>query len=316
MLDPRVRTYARTIVLDAGVRNRYDIAKAFESHFRENFGYTLQMTAGGKDPLADFLFRVKAGHCEYFSTAMAVMLRTEGIATRVVNGFLPGEYNGTADVFTVRQSDAHSWVEVYFPETNAWVTFDPTPAAGRVEPQHAGFTAALGKYAEAFELLWFQYVVGYDRQEQRTLATSLHNQATRYQYTVAKAVDRLQRLSSPLWQQPVWALVLLALLAAIALLLIRFKRFGWRGLKIRTRPVDSARSAIEFYERLTRLLIRKGFKRAPDQTPLEFATSAGLNEAVIITGAYNRVRFGAEQLSAAELSQIEALLSKAEREEK
>jgi transglutaminase-like putative cysteine protease len=316
MLDPRVRTYARTIVLDAGVRNRYDIAKAFESHFRENFGYTLQMTAGGKDPLADFLFRVKAGHCEYFSTAMAVMLRTEGIATRVVNGFLPGEYNGTADVFTVIQSDAHSWVEVYFPETNAWVTFDPTPAAGRVEPQHAGFTAALGKYAEAFELLWFQYVVGYDRQEQRTLATSLHNQATRYQYTVAKAVDRLQRLSSPLWQQPVWALVLLALLAAIALLLIRFKRFGWRGLKIRTRPVDSARSAIEFYERLTRLLIRKGFKRAPDQTPLEFATSAGLNEAVIITGAYNRVRFGAEQLSTAELSQIEALLSKAEREEK
>jgi hypothetical protein len=114
----------------------------------------------------------------------------------------------------------------------------------------------------------------------------------------------------------VWALVLLALLAAIALLLIRFKRLGWRGLKIRTRPVDSARSAIEFYERLTRLLIRKGFKRAPDQTPLEFATSAGLNEAVIITGAYNRVRFGAEQLSAAELSQIEALLSKAEREEK
>ena len=316
MLDPRVRTYAQTLVLNAGARNRYDIAKAFESHFRENFGYTLQMTAGGKDPLADFLFRVKAGHCEYFSTAMAVMLRTEGIATRVVNGFLPGEYNGTADVFTVRQSDAHSWVEVYFPGTNAWVTFDPTPAAGRVEPQHAGFTAALSKYAEAFELLWFQYVVGYDRQEQRTLATSLHNQATRYQYTVAKAVDRLQRLSSPLWQQPVWALVLLALLAAIALLLIRFKRFGWRGLKIKTRPVDSARSAIEFYERLTRLLIRKGFKRAPDQTPLEFATSAGLNEAVIITGAYNRVRFGAEQLSSAELSQIEALLSKAEREEK
>ena len=315
-LDPRVRTYARTVVRSAGVRNRYDIAKAFESHLRENFGYTLQMTAGGADPLADFLFRVKAGHCEYFSTSMAVMLRSEGIATRVVNGFLPGEYNEKADVFTVRQSDAHSWVEVYFPETNAWVTFDPTPAAGRVEPQHAGFTAALGKYAEAFELLWFQYVVGYDRQEQRSLATSLHNQAARYQYTVAKTLDRLQRLSAPLWQQPVWALLLLLLLGGIGFLLLRFKRFGWRGLKIKTRPVDSARSAIEFYERLTRLLVKKGLQRTPDQTPLEFAVGAGLNEAVIITGAYNRVRFGAERLSSAELRQIEALLSKAEREEK
>ncbi|MFZ0063924.1 MAG: DUF3488 and transglutaminase-like domain-containing protein [Pyrinomonadaceae bacterium] len=313
-LDPRVRAYARTVVRSAAVRNRYDIAKAFESHFRENFGYTLQMTAGGADPLADFLFRVKAGHCEYFSTSMAVMLRSEGIATRVVNGFLPGEYNETADVFTVRQSDAHSWVEVYFPESNAWVTFDPTPAAGRVEPQHAGFTAALGKYAEAFELLWFQYVVGYDRQEQRSLATSLHNQAARYQYTVAKALDRLQRLSAPLWQQPVWALLLLLLLGGIGFLLLRFKRFGWRGLKIKTRPVDSARSAIEFYERLTRLLVKRGFQRTPDQTPLEFASGTGVTEAVMVTAAYNRVRFGAAELSAREAKQIEELLARFDKE--
>jgi transglutaminase-like putative cysteine protease len=313
-LDPRVRAYARTVARSAAVRNRYDIAKAFESHFRENFGYTLQMTAGGADPLADFLFRVKAGHCEYFSTSMAVMLRSEGIATRVVNGFLPGEYNEKADVFTVRQSDAHSWVEVYFPETNAWVTFDPTPAAGRVEPQHAGFTAALGKYAEAFELLWFQYVVGYDRQEQRSLATSLHNQAARYQYTVAKTLDRLQRLSAPLWQQPVWALLLLLLLGGIGFLLLRFKRFGWRGLKIKTRPVDSARSAIEFYERLTRLLVKKGLQRTPDQTPLEFASGTGVTEAVMVTAAYNRVRFGAAELSAREAQQIEELLARFDKE--
>ena len=314
-LDPRVRAYARSIVQSAGARNRYDIAKAFESHFREKFGYTLQMTAGGADPLADFLFRVKAGHCEYFSTAMAVMLRSEGIAARVVNGFLPGEYNETADVFTVRQSDAHSWVEVYFPETSAWVTFDPTPAAGRIEPQHAGFTAALGKYAEAFELLWFQYVVGYDRQEQRTLATSLHNQASRYQYTIAKGFDRVQRMLWPLWRQPLWTLALLTLLVAIALLLLRIKRLGWTGFRIKTRRMDSTRSAIEFYERLTNILAERGIKRAPDQTPLEFAASTGVSEALIITGAYNRVRFGAEQLSAQETKQIEELLARSEKGE-
>ena len=92
------------------------------------------MKASGPDPVADFLFNVKAGHCEYFATAMAVMLRTRGVVARVVNGFLPGEYNEAAGAYTVRQSDAHSWVEVYFPETRSWVTFDPTPSAGRVEP--------------------------------------------------------------------------------------------------------------------------------------------------------------------------------------
>jgi hypothetical protein len=244
------------------------------------------------------------------------MLRSEGIAARVVNGFLPGEYNETADVFTVRQSDAHSWVEVYFPASNAWVTFDPTPAAGRVEPQRAGFTAAIGKYAEAFELLWFQYVVGYDRQEQQTLATSLHNQASRYQYTIAKAFDRTQRILGPLWQQPLWTVSLAILLIAIGFLLFRIKRQGWLGWRFRSRRVVSARSAIEFYERLTRMLAARGITRSPDQTPLEFAASTGVSEAVAITAAYNRVRFGAEDLSASELRQIESFLSKAEQEKK
>ena len=314
-LDPRVRDYARSVVNKAGARNRYDIAKAFESHFREDFGYTLQMTAGGADPLADFLFRVKAGHCEYFSTAMAVMLRSQGIASRVVNGFLPGEYNGTADVFTVRQSDAHSWVEVYFPQSNAWVTFDPTPAAGRTEPQHAGFTATLGKYAEALELLWFQYVVGYDRQEQRALASSLSRQAYRYQATVTTGIDRVQRLLWPLWQQPLWTLLILTLLTVIVFFLIRFKRVGWRSWRIAKRPEDSDRSAIDFYERLTKILAERGVKRTPDQTPLEFAASAQWSGAVMITAAYNRVRFGAERLAASELRQIDDLLNKAEQEE-
>lgn len=314
-LDPRIAGYARSIVTNARANNRYDKAKAIETHFRESYGYTLKMTAGGADPLADFLFRVKAGHCEYFSTAMTVMLRREGIAARVVNGFLPGEYNEAADAYTVRQSDAHSWVEVYFPETNAWVTFDPTPAAGRTEPQRTGFTAALGKYAEAFELLWFQYVVGYDRQEQRTLASSLHNQVSRYQNTTANAINRLQRASWPLWQQPLWTVATLILFALIVVLLIRWKRLGWRGFKRLPRSADSQRSAVEFYERMIKVLAARGIKREPAQTPMEFAAGAGLSEAIIITQAYNRVRFGAEQLSTAEIGEIEAILERTEREE-
>src|SRR5687768_17950829 len=110
-LDPRIEARANAMVVNAHARNRYDVAKAIETQLQQDYGYSLDMKATGPDPLADFLFNVQAGHCEYFSTAMAVMLRTHGIPARVVNGFLPGEYNDAADVYTVRQSDAHSWVE-------------------------------------------------------------------------------------------------------------------------------------------------------------------------------------------------------------
>ena len=120
------------------------------------------------------------------------MLRTHGIAACVVNGFLPGEYNETAGAFTVRQSDAHSWVEVYFPESNTWLPFDPTPAAGKTRPTRSGLTARIGKFAEALELMWFQYVVGYDKQEQRSLATSFYKSLFDIRRILSVQFDTLQ----------------------------------------------------------------------------------------------------------------------------
>src|SRR5262245_16394723 len=154
-LDPRITELAANVLRRAGARNGYDGARAIESYLRDNYAYTLDLKAGGRDPLADFLFNVRAGHCEYFATAMAVMLRTQGVATRVVNGFLPGEYNEAAGAFTVRQSDAHSWVEVYFPQSDAWVTFDPTPPAGRAPHVSTGLAAQLAKLEEALGRDWF-----------------------------------------------------------------------------------------------------------------------------------------------------------------
>src|SRR4029079_2280334 len=179
-LDPRIGPLATTIILHANENNRYDAAKAIESYLQREYGYSLDMKASGPDPIADFLFNVKAGHCEYFASAMVMLLRTHGIASRLVNGFTSGEYHDAAGSYTVRQFNAHSWVEVYFPETRAGVTFDPTPPIGRTEPVHTGLAAQLQKYGEALELLWVQYVVGYDKQEQRSLATSLHNRIFDY----------------------------------------------------------------------------------------------------------------------------------------
>ena len=210
---------------------------------------------------------------------MAVMLRTQRIATRVVNGFLPGEYNEAAGAYTVRQSDAHSWVEVYFPETKSWVTFDPTPAAGRAQPTHTGFAALFGKYTEAFELIWFQYVVGYDQQEQRSLATSLNSKLFGYRRSLTQVMNELKQLPHPLLWKAIY-LVGSAVLVGVGWFLARRVRgLGWRrGLRLTREKDESGRSTVEFYERLAKALAEHGLTRAPNQTPLEFAMAIERND--------------------------------------
>jgi hypothetical protein len=265
------------------------------------------MKASGPDPVADFLFNVKAGHCEYFSTAMAVMLRTRGIAARVVNGFLPGEYNEAAGAYTVRQSDAHSWVEVYFPETRSWVTFDPTPSAGRVEPVRTGLTAQLQKYAEALELVWFQYVVGYDKQEQRSLATSLHNQVFDYGRTVSNMLATIRSY----FTSDLLSILVVVTGLGIMVALVFCGRKIWllmRGGFRNSSEDEKTYSSVQFYERLISLMEQRGLARDKHLTPLEFASSLKSSDAILITRAYNRVRYGGQRLSATEKKEVERAL--------
>ncbi len=313
-LDPRIFALTESVVRRVESQNRYDSARAIESYLRDNYGYTLELKAGGPDPLADFLFNVRAGHCEYFATAMAVMLRTRGVATRVVNGFLPGEYNQAAGAFTVRQSDAHSWVEVYFPQTNSWVTFDPTPPAGRAPHVSTGLAAQLAKYSEALELMWFQYVVGYDKQEQRSLITSIRNQLLDLRRETANKVERA-RSALPLIGKPA-ALVFISVGVLVLMIFLgrRIRQLGWRrGLMVWQPGSERETSGVDFYERFIKLLERRGLKREEFQTPLEFAAATGMPDAAVVTAAYNRVRFGAQQLSAFEHRALEEVLSKLEK---
>ena len=331
-LDPRIPNLAREMIVREGARNRYDAARAIEAHLQRDFGYTLDLKAGGEDPLADFLFRVREGHCEYFSTAMTMMLRTQGIAARVINGFQMGEYNETADAYTVTQADAHSWVEVYFPETGSWVTFDPTPAAGRPARQSAGLTARLGKYAEALELLWIQYVVSYDKQEQRSLATSLRNRLGAFRSALAETFNNLKATASS-WlstadeggssgvsrfanrRSILLLLVLVLFLLPLVLLARRIRRLGLhRALLFWRREAEERESVIDFYERMTKILAARGVEREANETPLEFAAAAGIPEVLKITEAYNRVRYGEQRLTPAEIALINEWLSRIEGE--
>jgi transglutaminase-like putative cysteine protease len=113
----------------ASATNNYDKAMAVESYLRTNYTYSLTPPApkdGATDPLQSFLFDSKQGYCEYFATAMGDMLRAEGIPTRLVNGFGPGSYDNKIKQYVVKESDAHTWVEAYFPGYG-WIPFEPTP---------------------------------------------------------------------------------------------------------------------------------------------------------------------------------------------
>lgn len=306
-LDPRISTLAASIVVQANASNRYDAAKAIESYLQNAYGYSMEMKAGGSDPLADFLFNVKAGHCEYFATAMTIMLRTRGVAARLVNGFTAGEYNEAAGAYTVRNSNAHSWVEVYFPATRSWVTFDPTPPAGRSDPVRTGLAAQLEKYGEAIELLWFQYVVGYDKQEQRSLAASIHNQVFDYGRTITNVLVMIQDFVT----KNIAPLTVGLIAFALAVFLAFFGKRIWswtQGGLVSATADGRALSSVQFYERLMAAMEQRGVLRDKHLTPLEFADTVKSNEVLLITRAYNRVRFGKEKLSASETKEVERAL--------
>lgn len=110
------------------IPNRYDKMRAVEAYLKENYRYDLDIApqGGGEDAVSYFLFEEKAGYCEHFASAMAVMARSVGIPARVVTGYAAGSYNPFTGLWEVRQSDAHAWVEVYFGGAG-WVPFDPTP---------------------------------------------------------------------------------------------------------------------------------------------------------------------------------------------
>jgi transglutaminase-like putative cysteine protease len=122
-------------------KNPYDIAQAAVSYLRSNaFAYSTDVTDinCGERSVAECFAHFKRGYCQYYATTMAVLMRMEGIPARYVQGFLPGERDPATGAETVRYSNSHAWVEVYFPGYG-WITFDPTGGGvGRLTTLPAG----------------------------------------------------------------------------------------------------------------------------------------------------------------------------------
>ncbi|MDX1494857.1 MAG: transglutaminaseTgpA domain-containing protein, partial [Longimicrobiales bacterium] len=174
-LDPRIAELADSIT--RGLDNRYDQAMAVQRYL-QSFTYTRQLPATARETtLQHFLFERQAGHCEYFSTAMVVMLRTLGIQARNVNGFLGGQWNEFGSYLVVTQNEAHSWVEVWFPGYG-WVTFDPTPAgSGTGEVSSAWFWPGRILF-DGIQHRWNKWVLDYSVDDQVGIFAGLLGERT------------------------------------------------------------------------------------------------------------------------------------------
>jgi transglutaminase-like putative cysteine protease len=138
--SPSARVYALVRRLRAQAANPYEYMRAIERYLRRGFAYT-ERPRPSAVPLEAFLFDDRAGYCQQFSGAMALLLRLGGVPARVAAGFSPGVFDAKRGEYVVRDSDAHSWVEVYFPQIG-WVTRDPTPAVSPARSQTADLTFA------------------------------------------------------------------------------------------------------------------------------------------------------------------------------
>jgi hypothetical protein len=313
-LDPRIPQLAQQIAASAD--NNYDKAKAIENYLRTHFQYTLQLPRTvQRDPLANFLFERKQGHCEYFASSMAVMLRTLRIPSRVVNGFRTGEFNDLTSQYLVRASDAHSWVEAYFPGYG-WVSFDPTPAGPGAEH---GRWSRMMMYWDAMQSFWREWIVNFDTSHQQSLgqgairnSRQLFEQARdwgRQRYLAL--LDAARHIQKKTVDSPVqWSIV--GLMVSVPLLVLVNAGRLLRGLRIRriaAHPEKSPRLAASiWYERMIRLVERRGWRKSPAQTPAEFVTcirDISVRDSVArFTRHYEGARFGDSAQDAGRLPEL------------
>jgi hypothetical protein len=273
-----------------------------------NFEYTLSLTGPrdpGIDPVADFVLNKKRGHCQYFASSLALMLRSMGIPTRLAIGFRPSEYNDLGGYFQVSQNHAHVWVEAYFTANEireaedtvrsslmlpvwvtrgVWLRLDPTPP---VNGSNAGGSLRVSstQTLDAMQDLWNEMVINMDKSKQGGLF-SLFGETSEGSYAsfylqLQSLLTRMQDsrfvggLLSPdrwfSWRVAV-GVFFVGLLAVVLFkaLPALFPNLIPKRLRRSGANLQRVRSRVEFYERVSKQLKRLGFQRSAYQTPREF----------------------------------------------
>ncbi|MBW2460034.1 MAG: DUF3488 domain-containing protein [Deltaproteobacteria bacterium] len=315
----RVAALAAGLTTDATTdRER---AAVIQAHLRDSglYRYSLEMPpVGDGDPLEAFLFEARYGHCEYYSTAMSVMLRSLGVPTRNVTGFAGATYNPYGGYYAVRQGDAHSWVEAHL--DGRWVTFDPTPPARGELAVDVGFMADVRAMMDAIRTRWASDIVGYDIRSQ----VNGLRRVFRFLWKARRAVSSLvddgghapDAAPSPRGPLSPWAMfagafVLLGLGGWVVARLLRR-----RSRRRETEESPTIRIAVSLYRDLEKALRRRGHPRPDTRTPREHAESLralGFAPADVVdevTARYEASRWGAEVLTDADLHRLRREISR------
>jgi len=320
-LSDGIFTLTQDVVRD--VRKPFDRILAIQQHLLQSYRYSLDLeTTSSPHPLEDFLFTRKSGYCEHYATAMVVMLRSIGIPARLVTGFLATEWNQFGGYFTVRQRDAHAWVEVYFPRSG-WTTFDPTPPTGTLPAPSR--LDALFRAGESLHLYWDRLFIRYSAKDQFAMIHGLRDGGDavrdvtgRWMAALHLAGKRLLAVLDPVREgaavdRVVTFMIIPILLGAGALVFLWRKTL--RALASPEHQTQRQQSKItKLYKQMVRTVGQAGFVKAPTSTPLEFARSVatrwtGAAEAVSrLTELYCRGRFSGNQLTADELADAERQL--------
>ncbi len=346
--------YRRQIIDRAAidVEQPYELAKFIERHFTDgDFTYTLDLPPPvdeSIDPIEDFLVNGRKGHCQYFASAMVMILRQSHIPSRIVVGYKPHEYNALGDYYLVKQSDAHAWVECLFsqeqllgtelegwatPAASYWVRFDPTPARADAAPP-----TQQGQAMDYAEKLWKDYVVEGQKldNEDSLYAPVSANSENAY----ASMVEQFKKTQKQIATSQLWAgigrigfawqvAILITAVGVLGILLwqaaMMLQRFAPRlAGRLGLRP-QAARVQQAFYARCLELLERRGLQRMRHETPREFTQrasstlqqeltqngSAPLDQALArLTALYYRTRFSDRQtLSPDEQQDVDQALS-------
>ncbi len=321
-LSSRVAELARRV---AGEKpTPYERTLAIHQHLLTSYRYSLLMeTATSVSPIEDFLFTRKTGYCEHYATAMVLMLRSLGIPARLVTGFLATEWNEFGAYFTVRQRDAHAWVEVYYPRSG-WVTMDPTPASAAVP---SSSWEPFQRVGEFLRLHWDRVFIRYSARDQLTVVYSLRDGSDSVRGYVSHWLNTLRTATSLGLEQlrnvvpaanPVafWILFLLAgsvLAVAIGLIWVR----SWNRFTTGSPASRKQQRIVHLYKKMLSIAGQRGVVVGSSTTPMEFVKKvdrqwpeAGSIVAVL-TALYCRGRFSGSLLSREEmayaLEQITAL---------
>lgn len=341
---------------NASYDDRYVIATSLERKLRDSgeFQYSLRGQARDPalDPIEDFLTQNRVGHCEYYATALALMLRSLGVPCRVVIGFRADEWNDLGQFYTVRQSHAHAWVEAYLKpgqvpsqvkqgandprwDRGAWLRLDPTPAG---DPEDSAFRrVSSSKWFDWLDYLWNNYVLDMDRPRQQEtiyrpvagMVRSALDQVLEGQWWSELAAAAQARLG--VWWQLlalILGVVLLALVGLMVYLVSRLVRLGSGGVfRLFARSAaagDGAAAVVQFYRRFEVALAARGLVRPPHQTQREFALAIGpelalrtgdprlADGAAEIAAAFYQVRFGGQPLDKTQAQAVEQALAQLE----